>query len=229
MIAGMDGTSEGWVMVVCDDNLGHPRALFVNRLVELQRDLRVVAVDVPIGLPQSGARVADILARRALGKARSSSVFPCPVRPALGASSWTEACALTERADGRRVSKQTFAILPKIAEADAFVRSDPWAHRTIHEVHPELSFAKWSGAPMVHGKKSLLGREERLRLIATTFGSGVFEDVRQSLHSHHVGWDDLADAFAAVWTASRILVDKAKRFPEERVVDAQGVPMQIWA
>lgn len=60
MIAGVDGTSEGWAMVVCDDNLENPRAFFLNRLAELPRDLRVAAVDVPIGLPTKDDRDADL-------------------------------------------------------------------------------------------------------------------------------------------------------------------------
>lgn len=169
------------------------------------------------------------LVRKALGEPRRRSVFPCPIRPVLGASSWKEACDRTERADGRKVSQQTFAILPKIAEADAFVRSDPWARRIVYEVHPELSFARWAGAPMANGKKTPAGREERLRLVAAIFGPGVFSAMRQSLRGHHVGSDDLADAFAAVWTAARILAGAAERFPRETTVDAEGVAMRIWA
>ena len=228
MIAGVDGTSQGWVAVICDDDLENPKGLFVDHLVELPRGLRVAAVDVPIGLPEKGARNADRLARKALGE-RRSSVFPTPIRPVLGASSWKEACARTERADGRRVSKQTFAILPKIAEADVLVRSDSWARRNLYEVHPELSFAKWSGAPMMHGKKTPAGRAERLALIGASFGAGAFEEARHSLRGHHVATDDLADAFAAVWTAARICAGRAEKFPPERDVDEEGVAMQIWA
>ena len=229
MIAGVDGTRKGWVVVVCDDYLENPKGFFVNQLVELPRGLRVAAVDVPIGLPEKGARDADLLARKALGEPRRRSVFPSPIRSVLGVRSWKEACARTERADGRRVSKQTFAILPKVAEADALVRSNSWARRVVYEVHPELSFAKWSGAPMVHGKKSPAGRAERLALIAATFGTGVFERERESLRGHEVGSDDLADAFAAVWTAARICAGKAEGFPPEKVIDAEGVAMRIWA
>jgi predicted RNase H-like nuclease len=229
VIAGVDGTSKGWVAVVCGDQLDDPRSMFMERLIDLPRELRIAAVDVPIGLPDRGGRDADRLAREALGEPRRRSVFPCPVRPALAAASWEEACALTERADGRRVSKQTFAILEKVAEADAFVRSDPWAQRVVHEVHPELSFARWSGAVMVYRKKSAAGREKRRRVIAETFGPSAFETLRASLRGCRVGSDDLADAFAAAWSASRILTRSAERLPEDKIVDAEGVSMAIWA
>jgi len=146
----------------------------------------------------------------------------------LGAGSWEEACARNERADGRRLSRQTFAILPKIAEADALLRTDAWARRTLHEVHPELCFARWSHAPMIHGKKSPAGREERRRLVAGAFGQGVFESTYASLRGSHAGADDLADAFAAAWTAARIRVGRAERLPGESIADAAGLPMHIW-
>jgi predicted RNase H-like nuclease len=229
MIAGMDGTSQGWVAVICDDDLGNPTALFVKKLIELPRSLRVVAVDVPIGLPEKGSRDADRLARQYLGEPRRRSVFPCPIRSVLGALSWEDACIRTERADGRRVSKQTFGILEKIEEADAFIRSELWARSVFHEVHPEVSFAKWSGTAMAHRKKSPAGREERRRVIATVFGPDALKTALAAIRGNRVASDDVADAFAAVWSAWRILHGKAEKLPEEQAVDGKGLPMHIWA
>ena len=155
-------------------------------------------------------------------------MFPTPVRAVLGERSWEEACARHERVDGRRVSKQTFGILGKIAEADAFLRSSRWARRTLYEVHPELSFARWAGAPMRHPKKSAEGRVERLALIASTFGARVFDDARRAVRGQQVGSDDLADAFATLWTAARIRAGTAERRPPDRAVDRAGLPMVIW-
>lgn len=228
MIAGADGTSKGWVAVVCDDDLGKPTACFVNALAELPRTLRVVAVDVPMGLPERGCRDADRLARKALGEPRRRSVFPCPIRSVLGARSWEDACARTERVDGRRVSKQTFGILQKIEEADGLVRSESWARRLLYEVHPELSFAKMSGTPMEYSKKSQAGRAERRRIITDVFGPGTFEAALATVRGNHVASDDLTDAFAAVWSAWRILHCQAEKLPAERTVDGKGLPMHIW-
>ncbi len=229
MIAGVDGTSQGWIVVLCGLDLRGLRGLFIQQLRDLPRDVEIAAVDVPIGLPGRAHREADLLARKSLGEPRRRSVFPCPLRATLGARSWEEACERTEQIDGRRVSRQTFGILRKIEEADEFVRSDAWACRTIYEVHPELSFAKWSGAPMVYGKKSPAGRDERCRLIAATFGPDAFATVRQSVRGNQVGSDDVMDAFAAVWTASRIRAGTAEPFPVDRVLDTENVPMQMWA
>lgn len=55
-LAGVDGTPAGGVVVACDDARGGVRAFCGERLTDLPRDLRVVAVDVPIGLAERGPR-----------------------------------------------------------------------------------------------------------------------------------------------------------------------------
>lgn len=57
-------------------------------------------IDVPIGLPDRGARECDKAARRRLGPSRGSSVFPAPIRRILAATSYIEACAIG--GEGRR-------------------------------------------------------------------------------------------------------------------------------
>ena len=82
--------------------------------------LRAVAIDIPIGLPESGPRRADVEARRRVGP-RRNSVFPAPARAVLGATTYAEACARSRQVSGKAISKQLFNILGKIAEVDALV------------------------------------------------------------------------------------------------------------
>jgi predicted RNase H-like nuclease len=70
-----------------------------------RRGPEVVAVDVPIGLPERGSRDCDVEARRLLG-VRSSSVFPAPIRAMLAAGSQAEASRIGHGAEGKRVSIQ---------------------------------------------------------------------------------------------------------------------------
>jgi predicted RNase H-like nuclease len=208
MIAGIDGTSRGWVALLSGNHPGRIRGITFEQLRDLPREVRVAAVDIPIDVQDQGERVSDRLARKALGWPRRSSVFPSPVRAILSARTWEKACEISERVDGRRVAKQTFAILSKVAEADALVRTDPWARQVFHEVHPELSFARWAGEPMMYSKKTAAGRQERQDLVAITYGSDVFDEIWVSLRGQGVKKDDLADAFAALWSASRVLEPK---------------------
>jgi len=45
----------------------------------------LAAIDIPVGLPDTGSREADSVARKFIGP-RASSVFPCPIRLALEAT-----------------------------------------------------------------------------------------------------------------------------------------------
>ena len=86
VVMGVDGCSRGWVgVVLAGDGV---EALFAPTIGELAEavdgygEVAVVAVDIPIGLPDAGARRADVTARRRVGR-RSSSVFSSPVRGAV--------------------------------------------------------------------------------------------------------------------------------------------------
>jgi len=186
----------------------------------------LAGIDIPIGLPDRGSREADRAARRFIGP-RVSSVFPCPIRSALEASSWEEACEITYRHNGHRISRQTFGILPKIRAIDGCVRSTDLRQR-LFEVHPEVSFAAWHGSPTLHAKKDVRGHEQRRALIASHFGPEAFASVVAQVGVQGVGLDDIADAFAALWTAERLLASTARRLPETSTVDSHGLPMHIW-
>lgn len=184
-------------------------------------------MDVPIGLPMSGAREADLEARRMLGAPRSTSVFPAPIRQALRVESREEASEITKAADGRGVTLQTFAILPKIREVDRVLRSQPKLHSRVYEVHPEVSFSRWAGRPLRYSKRKLNGYMERRRLVDELFGPHLFDELLTPLR-RLIRRDDLADAFAALWTAKRIHSGEARCLPDEPVFDSTGVRMNIW-
>jgi len=187
----------------------------------------LTAVDIPIGLPAAEPRACDLEARRLLQR-RASSVFPAPVRAALAAESYQTACDASERRCGKRLSKQTYAILPKIRDVDAVLRHSPALKETVREVHPEVSFYFWNGEqPMEHPKHSGLGFAERLGLVEEVFGE-VTEPIRQRFPRSAVADDDILDALAALWTARRLYAGTAARLGTgER--DERGLPMQILA
>lgn len=227
VLAGVDGAGAGWVAVFSDLATGQISARYLRTAEIPAVQCAVLAIDVPIGLPDAGQRRADMEARALLGRPRRSSVFPPPIRPALSAGSREEACAITQAADGRRVGVQTWAIVPKIAAIDRLLREDADLLARTYEVHPEVSFATWGTGPMFHRKKSSAGRQERQGLIARSFGPQTFNQLYVGL-PRHVAPDDLADAMAALWTAIRIHAGVASHLPDEDVLDAAGLPMKIW-
>src|SRR5262249_47773408 len=131
----------------------------IEAALELMSADSIVAVDIPIGLPDSGSRACDIAARRVLGPKQGSRVFPPPVRAALAGSSYTACCQLSREACGKAISRQAHAILPKIREVDAAM--NPALQTRVREAHPEVSFRVLQGHPLEHSKKAFAGRNER--------------------------------------------------------------------
>lgn len=79
-IAGVDGCREGWLCVEeCEGRLAARIFRSFADLLAALPGASVIAVDIPIGLPEQGKRDCDTAARRALSPTRTSSVFPTPV------------------------------------------------------------------------------------------------------------------------------------------------------
>lgn len=230
-ICGVDGCRGGWVAVSKDLNSGRVSWRMhesIEALASQVPEYELIAIDIPIGLPDTGPRLCDLEARKLLG-ARGSSVFPAPVRAVLNATSPDEASAIRYRLEGKKMSRQAFGILPKIKQVDDALRMDIGLRSQLREVHPEVCFYFLAdGKPMQHSKKTAEGRAERLALLTPTFGESVSQALmeRRALQS---GVDDVLDAFAALWTAERITNGTCASVPSEPVRDAFGLRMEIVA
>ncbi len=231
LIAGADGCRQGWVLVTKE--LGSGQVAW--RVCTSTEDLfygkptpDILGLDIPIGLPDSGPRACDLQARELLGPGRESSVFPAPIRCLLKAQTYAEACTLGLQADGRKISRQTWGILPKIRDVDALMRPDSFLQQRVHEVHPEVCFRLLSGHPMRHNKKRKPGQEDRLRALEPWFGSSLHEAMAQRIPLG-CALDDLLDAFAACWTAERIYFRQALTLPPDPPRDFAGLRMEIIA
>jgi predicted RNase H-like nuclease len=141
----------------------------------------VVVIDIPIGLPDSDPRECESEVRRLL-RHRASSVFNCPSRVCLAAiDSYEEASALSMAATGKKLSKQSFAILRKIAEVDQCLQEDVGLAARVWEVHPEACFSALAGdIPLLHSKHSGFGFLERHQLLSSRFPE-VSEFARRKL------------------------------------------------
>lgn len=245
---GVDGCAGGWISVRSSLD-GHDLSVSLHRrFVDLLASLgtgAVVAVDMPIGLTASGPRACDREARRYLGFPRSASVFPAPIRPALRARTWEQACAIRERVDRKRYQIQAFGLFAKVREVDTLLRAEPRYQNQVFEAHPEVTFAAMNdGLRMAHSKKRPAGRKERLAIIERCLGPEamvLYEDAcrkrrRASASSEHefggfarkkVGRDDLIDALALVWAARRIATGEHRMLPEFEDRDPMGLRMNI--
>lgn len=221
---GIDGCPAGWVAV---SRVG---VYIDSSLEDLLARLTptVVAIDMPIGLSSNQPRACDRVARRLLGRPRSSSVFPTPTRAALTASTHSQASALNAAASGKRLSAQAYNLLAKIREVDSLLRaSRHWQQRTF-ETHPEVSFAAMNaGAAIAASKKTAAGREHRQRLVAKAFGGKAYTSARHATRRRDAADDDIADAFACLFSAERIARGEHITLPESGEFDACGLPMRI--
>ena len=222
-VLGVDGCPAGWVgALLVDDRCSLLVADTVAGLVEQAAVApTVVGVDIPIGLPDTGPRQADLAARRELPVRRKSSVFPTPVRDAVGAVSHPEANAAHRAATGRGLSVQGFHLCRRIAEVDGWVRSGPGM--PVLEVHPEVSFTEL-GADTTPSKRTTAGAATRLAALRR---AGIV--IPDLLRRPGVGTDDALDACAVAWTARRYARGEARRLPEtpERFSDGLDAAIHV--
>lgn len=222
MFVGVDGFKKGWVAIAITYSGFHEARVFakLGELVAHYAEAKVIAVDMPIALVEGGDRDADQAARDFL-KGQSSSVFNSPPRPVLAAKDYVEAQEISRRINGKGISKQSFAIVPKIIEVREFIDDE-----RIHEVHPEVSFRLLNGGKQLGKKKTWGGLQSRLRLLRS-----VDIELRQDLGEvNDVGIDDVLDAAVAAWSARRIARGDARALPAEPVQrDARGRPVVVWA
>jgi predicted RNase H-like nuclease len=231
-VVGVDGCRAGWMAVYADGaELAYGVFGSVAALLEALPDAALVLIDVPIGLPWSGcrARPCDVMARRVLGRARASSVFPAPSRPAATADSVEQARARNLAEVGRSLSAQAWGICPKVAEVDGLLQAQPALRSRVREVHPEVCFwALNGGTAMQHRKAERSGREERLAVIAR-YEPRVPALVTRVLAEHRrtsVQADDVLDAAVAFVTAA-VAPGRLEALRGEPSHDPLGLPMEM--
>lgn len=231
-VVGVDGCRAGWFAVKLTDDRGWETQVFrtMRELADAWNNVSLILVDIPIGL-RNGCnrleRLCDMEARRLLGPGRASSVFPVPCREALCSAKYEEASRVNKALTCRGLSKQSWAICPKIAEVDEYARLSGVPH--VREVHPELCFWALNGeSPAVNGKKRQQGFEERLSLLKSLHPH-TEDIVSRALSTYlrkDVARDDILDALVAAVTA---LGDEAglKSVPEDPETDSMGLRMEM--
>ncbi|ESY70628.1 DUF429 domain-containing protein [Mesorhizobium sp. M0051] len=264
VLVGVDGCKAGWIAVRHDpgSTLRNPRSILRNpgsiasvavfasfaALLASLPDDAVIAVDMPIGLPEfssKGGRGPEALVRPLLG-ARQSSVFSIPSRAALYADTsdfttieaWYAAhiraseVAKATSDPPRGVSIKAFGIFAKIREIDALLIARPDLRGRVFESHPEVAFCRLNGDQAMRLPKKIKG---------SINPDGMAE--RKALlcrHGYEMGFldqppprgaaaDDFLDAAAMMLIAGRIADGVARPFPDPPLIDRVGIPVAIWA
>lgn len=235
-VAGVDGCRAGWIAAFVGPNREDIQVRVLPRFVDIfaaPEQPRVVAVDIPIGLPgQIGpqGRGPERAVRPFLGD-RQSSVFAVPSRPAVYAKDYGAACrvALETSDPPKKVSKQLFMIAPKIREVDEALRNARSLIDRVFEVHPEVAFWRLNGGRALTEPKKVKGQPygPGLALRRTLLAGDGFS--KAAAPPSGAAADDLLDALACAAIARRILAGVAVPFPDPPLRDECGLPVAIWA
>jgi predicted RNase H-like nuclease len=214
---GFDGFRRGWVAAWIDDqgNQGYDYSPDLSRLLLVPH--KRAMIDMPIGLKISGHRRCDISARARVG----ASVFLGARRNLWEFSDQASANQYYWRHEGpgMGVSCQLWNIKDKIREVDDFITPDRQA--TIGEAHPELIFWKLGNQVRLQGKKTELGRDQRIKLLADQ-GFVKLSSWLAQRYGTGIGRDDLIDACACAVAAR----DSNARLGGDEV-DSRGLRMEI--
>src|SRR5690349_15267541 len=127
LVVGVDHCKGHWLCVA----RRLPRTEFVAEVrdlrgvFELARLADVVAIDLPIGLPDRDERACDLAARSVLGTERAACLIAVPPRVTLEAEDYEEAVRLSLAASGRPMPIPTWETMADIASMDVRLRYEP--------------------------------------------------------------------------------------------------------
>jgi predicted RNase H-like nuclease len=172
-------------------------------VVDARPNFDAIAVFAPIGVldePSRGGRACDHAARELLGPARGRAVAAAPARNQLQTPRHRHA-----------------------AEVNDLIQ--PYMQRTVHEVHPELTFFQLNGEqPARYGPATASGIAERRGLLGERL-EGLDRVLDADLRG--VTPARALNAAAALWTARRVFGRAAVRVPLEAEWDSRGLRMAI--
>jgi len=162
-------------------------------------------IDMPIGVPsREASRTCDRAVRKLLPSGYAATVFNPPVRAALDVPTYAEACTASEEACGKRLSKQTWFLVPKIRSLDRALRLHPDPDQ-VFEAHPELSWAALAHPhvlPKKHTEEGLYQRRSLLAALHSQAGD-LFEEIVGTLRRYEAGVDDVLDAMVLAYGAAQ--------------------------
>ena len=247
-VAGVDGCKAGWIAAVRLPGEAPRVAIHgtMEALVDALPEETVIAVDMPIGLPDftgAGGRGPERLVRRFLGQ-RQSSVFSIPSRSAIYAEpgpfasieDWYAAhrsASEVARATSdppRGVSIQAFGIFSKIREIDRLLIERPGLRTRLFESHPEAAFWKLNGDAAMQLPKKVRNRinepgmEERRGLLIRCGLPADFVGLRPP---RGAAGDDFLDACAMLLVAARHSRGETVSFPDPPGRDGRGLEIAI--
>ncbi|KAA0677717.1 DUF429 domain-containing protein [Roseomonas genomospecies 6] len=226
IVQGADGAGRGRLVVVRLDTETGMADWRVGPAAQVLADAKsadLTLVDVPVGLPPTGHRAADLQARRLLGKAWPR-VFTGVRRPLLDRVGDLAAAQAWAKRDGCGISLQLFHILPLVRAMDEAIA--PALQARVREGHPELTFHRLSGGRFLPRKNRAPGREQRLHILEA---NGLPQARRwiDERWGTGVAADDVLDASVLALAARDTLAGMARVVPATLERDQRGLRMEM--
>jgi len=227
VIAGIDGCAGGWFCVTIheQDEIRHRMAASMVELLNQIPAVERIFIDIPVGLSAHQIRTCDILGRSLLGS-RRSSLFTTPVREAVYATDYREACQMNQLKTGRKISIQSWNICPMIRDVDGFIRSYPQYRDIFYESHPELLFQSLNKGTPLPSKHTKQGEVSRIELIESIHcgATRLMDEIRSAYPAKNLKLHDMLDALILALAAGQ-RHDIA--IPEPPEIDSFGIRMAI--
>ena len=229
MYLGIDGCKYGWICAQLKNEavsltlFGH-----INELKKV--DSQRIFIDIPIGLgDQFNTRTIDFELRKLLSKKRKSSVFTPPTREALDAPTYQLGNQINKSISGKGISIQAWNIGHKIKEVNQFLSQNRFYQKKMSESHPELCFELLNNGPLHHSKKTLLGMEERIKIINKYINISFQEikDFAKECKSDKAKMDDIIDAIVLSLSAMRWEMSGKRQITQEKEKDTFKLPFNI--
>ncbi len=231
-VVGIDGCMGKWLTVAITES-GFDINLIssIEEVCDKYQNADCIIIDMPIGLAEKidDKRPDTVLRGKLKGKA--SSVFNTPCRQAVYENTYEKASEINRNILAKGISKQSYAIIPKIREIDEFLQANnKWKNRLL-ESHPEFCFAKLNdGLPILENKQTQQGAEIRIELLSEYYPESyeVVEHFKRiAPASLSLKIDDVIDALVLAVTGIMGLNNGFISLPENPPKDSTGVIMQI--
>lgn len=232
-LAGIDGCKGGWVAVHA--KLGDANSFGVASFDNIQgffADFNVdfAVIDIPIGFSSGPDHRNVEAAMRKFLPGRTSCVFNTPCRQALAEVDREAASSVNRKVLTKvlktGISTQSHGIFPKMRAIDKAV--SVLGQSRLREGHPEVTFAVMNDdCPILSKKKSAAGKAERIVLLEK---NGLpTTDLLAFQRRLGASRDDVLDAAAMLWSATRFQSKTHRTFPLSPERDLAGLLMSVIA
>jgi predicted RNase H-like nuclease len=229
---GIDGAGKWWVVVALKKN-GFAVSFHENirEICEWYVGADAMLIDMPIGLNEGAEDKRPDHLVRTLMKGKASSVFPTPCRQAVYAKDYPDAARQNKVVLGKSLSKQSWAIVPKIREIDIFLsENQEWTNRLL-ESHPEYCFTLLNDdRPVLSRKVTDEGFSIRRKILSKYYSNtdAVLERYRKTApNTIKSKRDDVVDALVLAVIGLLGLQYGFHSIPNPPYADTRGILMQM--